>query len=266
METFIDHLSLKELKELGEKFRSETPFNHLVIDDFLNVEDAIKLADEFPKYDDKFWHSYDNPLEIKKASNDWNKFSKATYQYFTHILSDKFVNKLNMLLSDDESISLFPDIGLHGGGFHTHKSGGRLNPHLDYSIHPKLFLQRKVNIILYINPAWESKYGGSIGLWTDKDGQPKDLVKEVDCVFNRALIFDTTQNSWHGISKEINSELGLTRNSLATYYLTNPKENTEPRMKVKYAPREDQKGDDQIKCLIEKRQSIVDFQSVYRTL
>jgi Rps23 Pro-64 3,4-dihydroxylase Tpa1-like proline 4-hydroxylase len=265
METFLDRLSFHELIDLGKEFRSNQPFNHLVIDNFLNADDAQKIAKEFPDFDDDFWYSYDNPLEIKKASNDWNKFGPATYQYFNHILSDHFVEKLNLFLSDDNSIRLTPDIGLHGGGFHTHKSGGRLNPHLDYSIHPKLFLQRKVNIILYINPDWKETFGGALGLWSDHDGQPENLVKQVDCIFNRALIFDTTQNSWHGICNEINSENRLTRNSLATYYLTIPNAKTDPRMKVKYAPRDEQKNDESIKELINKRQSMFDFQSVYRT-
>ena len=117
---------------------------------------------------------------------------------------------------------------------------------------------------MYINPEWKPEYGGTLGLWSDKNGQPDQLVHEVDCIFNRALIFDTTQNSWHGICKDINSEFNITRNSLATYYLTSPEINADPRMKVKYAPREDQKGDNEIKKLIEKRQSMVDFQTVYR--
>ena len=125
-------------------------------------------------------------------------------------------------------------------------------------------LQRKVNIILYINPKWKADFGGTLGLWSDKNGQPDQLVHKVDTLFNRALIFDTTQNSWHGICEEINSEFDLTRNSLATYYLTKPSTNADPRMKVKYAPREDQKGDPGIEELIVKRQSMADFQNVYR--
>jgi Rps23 Pro-64 3,4-dihydroxylase Tpa1-like proline 4-hydroxylase len=264
METFLDKLTNIELQTLGHQFRNNSPFNHIVIDNFLDTDTALKIAAEFPKFDDDFWYSYENPLEIKKASNDWNHFGPYTYGYFKHILTDHFADRLSTLLSEDHSIQLTPDVGLHGGGFHTHKSGGRLNPHLDYSIHPKLLLQRKVNIILYINPEWKAEYGGTLGLWSDKNGQPDQLIHEVDCIFNRALIFDTTQDSWHGICREINSENGLTRNSLATYYLTNPDENADPRMKVKYAPREDQKGDEEIQKLITKRQSMVDFQTVYR--
>jgi Rps23 Pro-64 3,4-dihydroxylase Tpa1-like proline 4-hydroxylase len=264
MMTIIDNLDHEELKKLGEKFRSNKPFNHIVLDNFLDEADAISIAKEFPTFNNDCWYAYENPLEIKKATNNWNHFGINTYNYFTHILSESFIQKLESLLSSDGSIHLYPDMGLHGGGLHSHRSGGRLNPHLDYSIHPKLFLQRKINIILYINPEWKANYGGTLGLWSDVNGQPDKLDKKVDTLFNRALIFDTTQNSWHGICEEINSEFDLTRNSLATYYLTIPASGADQRMKVKYAPREDQKGDPNIEELIEKRQSMSDFQNVYR--
>jgi hypothetical protein len=265
MKTFLDKLTDLEILNLGLEFRKSEPFNHLIIDNFLNDEDARSIANEFPSFDDDFWYSYDNPLEIKKASNDWNKFGPNTYKYFTHILSKEFTEKLNLLISDNSIIKLIPDIGLHGGGYHTHKNGGRLNPHLDYSIHPKLLMQRKVNIILYVNPHWKTEFGGDLGFWSDLNGQPDKLVKETGCVFNRAVIFDTSQNSWHGISKEINAFNELTRNSLATYYLVQPPENTDQRMKVKYAPRDDQKGNMEIQDLINKRQSINEFNLVYKT-
>ena len=264
MLTILDKLDSVELKKMGETFRTNGPFNHIVIDNFLDHNDALAIASEFPDFDNDCWYAYENPLEIKKATNNWNHFGTNTYNFFSHILSDAFTKKLDVLLSDDNSIHLVPDIGLHGGGLHSHKNGGRLNPHLDYSIHPKLFLQRKVNIILYINPEWKANFGGTLGLWSDKNGQPSELVHKVETLFNRALIFDTTQNSWHGICEEINSEFDLTRNSLATYYLTKPATDADPRMKVKYAPREDQKGDPGIEELIVKRQSMSDFQNVYR--
>ena len=42
---------------------------------------------------------------------------------------------------------LLPDNGLNGGGWHIHANGGKLNPHLDYSMHPKLPYQRKIILL-----------------------------------------------------------------------------------------------------------------------
>ena len=261
MKTILDRLSESQLHDISSTFRQTEPFNYVVLDNFLDEKDALELALEFPEFESDLWFDYNNPLEIKKASNNWNSFKPKTYQFFQKVLSTEFTNKLSTILD----CNLVSDIGLHGGGFHTHKSGGKLNPHLDYSIHPKLGLQRRANLILYINPNWKPEYGGSFGIWEhDKTtGRPGNLVNQVDCIFNRAVIFDTTQNSWHGICNEIKSET-QTRNSLATYYLADPKPNADPRMKVCYAPTEDQKGNSDIEDLIQKRQSIETFSSVYR--
>ena len=51
MKTFLDNLTLSEISLLGEEFRKSVPFNHLVIDNFLSYNDAIKIADEFPDFD-----------------------------------------------------------------------------------------------------------------------------------------------------------------------------------------------------------------------
>ena len=144
MTTVLDKLNQEELNKIGEIFRSNKPFNHVVLDNFLDYNDAIAISKEFPHFENELWYTYDNPLEIKKATNNWNHFGSNIYIFFSHILSQTFTKKLESLLSSDNSINLYPDIGLHGGGLHSHKNGGRLNPHLDYSIHPKLFLQRKI--------------------------------------------------------------------------------------------------------------------------
>lgn len=267
MKTAIDNLTDEQLIQMGEDFRSSTPFNHIVIDNFLSKEDAQIIASEFPKFDDEFWYAYENPLEIKKASNNWNMFQAKTYQFFTHVLSPEFTRKVELIVSGNSNSNMYADVGLHGGGFHTHKSGGKLNPHLDYSIHPKLNMQRVANLIVYINPEWKAEYGGSFGLWEHDEStdRPKiDPSKVVDCLFNRAVIFNTTQNSWHGICNAINAPEGLTRNSLATYYLMPPANGADERMKVKFAPTAEQLGDDSIEKLIEERQSISTFSKVYR--
>jgi len=265
IKTKIDQLAEDQLNDMSLEFRSNGPFHHIIIDNFLDEKDALEIANEFPSFEDPIWYSYDNPLEIKKATNNWNVFQSKTYQFFTHVLSPAFTQKVEKILSGNSSGDLIADIGLHGGGFHTHKSGGKLNPHLDYSIHPKIKLQRTVNLIVYINPNWKESYGGSFGIWEhdEKTGNPGKLSKKVECIFNRAVIFNTTQNSWHGICEQIESPEGITRNSLAIYYLMQPKENFDERMKVKYAPTEEQKNDPTIHKLIQDRQSMTSFSKVY---
>jgi Rps23 Pro-64 3,4-dihydroxylase Tpa1-like proline 4-hydroxylase len=217
------------------------PFNHLVIDGFYEADFASQLSKEFPSYDDDRWHVYKNSIEDKKTINSWNFFDSLTYKAFLELSSLSFTQQLADFFATD----LIPDIGLHGGGLHIHSTGGNLNPHLDYSIHPKANMQRKINIIVYLGEDLKPGYGGHLGLWThDKtSNQPGDLVVEVEPKFNRAIIFDTTQNSWHGMSQKFIAPEGVSRKSHAMYYLTTPNADVPDRMKALFAPRSNQVGD-----------------------
>ena len=149
---------------------------------------------------------------------------------------------------------LSSDPGLHGGGWHIHGSGGFLNTHLDYSLHPKLLMQRKINVIVYLNRNWCSQWGGAIGFWGNESSQiPGELVRKVSPYFNRAVIFDTTSNSWHGLPEPIQSPEGEFRKSLAVYYLVASTENVNPRERALFAPSKHQVGDADVEELIRIR-------------
>ncbi len=246
-----------------KSFKRNQPFDHCVVENFFDLNTAKDLENDFPKYEDKVWFEYNNPLEHKKALNDWNKYPPLTYQIFMILNSPQMIQ----LLEKYVGVNLFPDIGLHGAGWHMHGTGGNLNPHIDYSIHPKCGLQRKLNIIVYLSKDLKpSKHKGHLGLWSHdhKNNQPKDLVKEVEPIFNRAIIFDTTQNSWHGMSQKLEVPKGIYRKSLAVYYLTEPKHGLK-NQKAVYAPRDDQKNDKKVLETIKLRQDLINFEKVYKT-
>ena len=228
------------------------PFYHVVIDDFFDATIADKLSDEFINYNDEHWVFYNNQIENKKTINEWRMFPKHIYSTFNSFCSPAFVE----MLQDITGISkLYPDYGLHGGGCHMHGRNGKLNVHKDYSLHPKLGLQRKLNLIVYLSKDWDTSWGGGLELWSHDDttNQPKDKVKEIECVFNRAVLFDTTQNSWHGLPNEITCPENVYRKSLAMYYLTDPEVAVDPRERALFAPTEQQKNDNNVKALIEQR-------------
>ena len=248
---------------LVDEFRSGEPFDHIVIDNFFAPEIAEGLAKEFPEFSSDVWWEYDNPIEVKKACNIWDKFPPLTYSVFNYLNSPDFVSKVSTLVG----APLFPDPGLNGGGWHTHRPGGKLNTHLDYSIHPKLGLERRANLIVYMQPGWQQEWGGSLGLWAPDEGgkAPGDLVKQVSCLFNRAVIFDTTQNSWHGLPEPVRSPEGVCRNSIATYYLCEPSREAAQRGRALFAPYKEQINDPKVLELIEKRSQVNSSSSVYRS-
>lgn len=249
------------VKSLSDITLNKEPFTYGIIDNFLPDDLAKKLTCEFPSFDDDVWFNYKNQIEDKKLLSDWRKFPKETYQIFSFLNS----NLVLEILSTIVGTRLYEDHGLHGGGWHIHANGGKLNPHLDYSIHPSLLLQRKLNLIIYLCEDWKEEYGGHFGLWecdpnTKKAGK---LHTELPVKFNRAVIFDTTQNSWHGLSREVSCPANKYRKSLAAYYLCDPPANVDTRSRALFAATEQQRNNKEIEELIEKRSVESSAKAVY---
>jgi len=254
-------INLKEIIAGKDNFHQEKPFPHLIIDDFIEANLARIISSEFPDINDQSLFKYDNPLEKKFALNDWNRFPKNTYDFLNYLCSDEVVNTFSSLVG----LKLYADPGLHGGGWHMHENGGKLNPHLDYNIHPKLGLQRKLNLIIYLPEDWDESWGGQFGLWSNdlNTSGPKKLEKEINIQFNRAVLFDTTYQSWHGLSKIISTPNGEIRKSLAIYYLCDPPKDSDKRERALYAPSEEQIGNADVEAFIKKRADNIEYKSSY---
>jgi hypothetical protein len=69
--------------------------------------------------------------------------------------TDQVVDNVRQITKID---NLTYDEYLHGAGLHAHPRYGRLNMHLDYEKHPYNGLQRRINIILYMNKEWDPSW------------------------------------------------------------------------------------------------------------
>lgn len=193
------------------------PFPHWIADDFLE-HPYRTTSDMALRFLDPSWIEYKSEDQVKRTCNNWNVFPFTTYRLLSELLSPRFC----AFLSERVGCELFPDYGLHGGGWHASNNSGVLRPHLDYSCHPKLFMQRKLNLIIYLTHNMEEEWGGHLGLWKGTPIEPQVLVREIQPKFNRAVLFDTTKNSWHGMSRPLSMPEGVWRLSLAVYYLCKP--------------------------------------------
>lgn len=197
-------------------FHSSEPFDHWVIDDFLPIESARGLEKEFPAFDDPMWLDYSSPWQVKRTCNHWDRFPALTYSTMEMLLfAGPFV---------DLPFEVIPDIGLHGAGWHIHGRGGKLDVHQDYSIHPKSGHQRRINLILHLTEQWEDQWGGGLELWSHnkETNKPDKLETTIPFKFNRAVIFRTDQQSWHGLPTPLDCPEGVFRKTLAVYYITAP--------------------------------------------
>lgn len=258
----MNYINVKNLMNSFENFKNNPPFDHCIVDDFFVPGVAEELESDFIDYNNSAWFYYKNDIEDKKALNNWNFFPKITYNVFCELMSSEFLEVLENRIGS----KMYVDHGLHGGGWHIHASGGNLNPHLDYSIHPKMAKLRKLNIIIYVSSNLEEEHGGHLGLYTHNEEKknPGKLIKEIQPKFNRAIIFDTTQNSWHGMSRPLIQPNGIFRKSLAIYYLTDPNGGVDSRERALFAPRDDQMGNQEIQELIRIRSDTQAYYKAYR--
>lgn len=242
-------IKIEKFKKALNKFNLIKPFPFTIIDNFLNIKLAKKIEKNFPLHSDKKLWTYKNYCEIKKATDNWNMFPPEAYQLLSVLNSYDF---LNIIKKKIKLKYLYPDYGLNGGGFHIMGEKGKLNPHLDYIIHPKLNLMRKFNLIIFFNTKWKSSNGGELCLYEKNPNNknlPGKLVKKIEPKFNRAVLFDTSLNSWHGVN-EVKS---MIRKSMAVYYLIDKKPKIERRYKALYSPLKNQMKDKKVKKFIKMR-------------
>lgn len=212
----LDHERLARLSaEHGGAYSSAEPFPHVVIDDFLPADALRAVADAFPKPGDLDWHVFDNPSQKKLAFEDERRIESGALWLLYQLNSARFMQFLERLTGIE---GLIPDPYFVGGGLHQIERGGFLKIHADFNRHPKFDLDRRLNLLLYLNENWEEGYGGHLELW---DAGMKRCVRRVLPTFNRCVIFSTTDSSFHGHPEPLACPQGRTRKSLALYYYSN---------------------------------------------
>jgi Rps23 Pro-64 3,4-dihydroxylase Tpa1-like proline 4-hydroxylase len=242
-----------DLTKCSKQFAAAKPFEYVVIDNFFSEDLAEEVAADFPSHQDLAWTvEYNNPVENKKACSHWDKFPASIYKAMFLTCSLEFVNILKTIT---RNLNLIADVGLHGGGMHSHSTGGKLNIHKDYSLHPKIPYMRNYNLIVYMTPNWNSSWGGGLEFWShdEEAQQPKECITRIENRFNRAVLFNTNQNSWHGLPEPLTCPENISRKSLAMYYVSGIDSKAEPRKRALYAPYGDQIHDQNIIEFCRKR-------------
>jgi hypothetical protein len=91
---------------------------------------------------------------------------------------------------------------------------------VDFNRHPVEPWHRRLNLIVYLNPEWHDAWGGLLELHSDPRS-PDDRVTCIAPLFNRGVVFETTEWSWHGFQRiAVPPQAGVTRRSIALYFYT----------------------------------------------
>ncbi|UQR61028.1 2OG-Fe(II) oxygenase [Bradyrhizobium sp. C-145] len=203
----------------AKQYQENQPFPHIGIDDFFDDSIIRNLVSDYPGEFDASWNRTfldAGTYEEQKLGLDRLEAFPPSIQHFVNALNSRvFVEFLERLTGID---GLIPDPHLFGGGLHMIPRGGRLGVHADFNTHEKLRLDRRLNLLLYLNYDWKKEWGGALELW-DRDVKVK--VKEYLPIANRVVVFTTTDSAYHGHPDPLTSPKGRYRKSIAMYYYTN---------------------------------------------
>ena len=197
-------------------YQSSDPFPNISFKNFFNPDMLDQILAEFPDLEKKGNIQFNTPNEIKLASKGEQKFGPITKQFVHFLNSEPFLLFLQELTGIQEV--LLPDPYFEGGGYHQSKSGGFLKIHADFNKHKKTKLDRRLNILVYLNKDWKEEYGGHFELW---NRDMTKCVKKILPEFNTMAMFTTTDFSYHGLPNPITCPPDRSRKSLALYYYSN---------------------------------------------
>lgn len=196
-------------------YREAEPFPHIVIDDFLPENLAQAMVDEFPPLASMTVKNATSTSRNKGQSRHEEDWGPKTLDIVRSLNSRPFLEGISVLTGIDD---LLNDPYLDGGGLHQIGDGGFLKIHADFNRHMKTGIDRRINLLFYLNKDWPAAFGGQLELW---DHTMSRCIRRVEPTFNRCVIFSTTSWSYHGHPDPLRCDQGITRKSLALYYYTN---------------------------------------------
>lgn len=237
--------------ELTEKYETADPFPHVVIDDFLPESLISYCLKHFPKSLDEDSESFDRDQERFKQSFHPDYLEPELRKLFYTFNARPFIRIIENITGIK---GLIPDPYFLGGGFHQINTGGHLSMHADFNHHKPLNLERRVNLLIYLNPDWKDEYGGQLELWRS---DMSEKVQSIVPIANRCVLFTTTQQSMHGNPTPIAHPDGLSRKSIALYYYTSTWDDQGPSKTTQFKPRPGTK--DQIDWDVKSTEFITEF-------
>lgn len=201
---------------LRESYHRASPFPHMVIDGFLRPEVAEEAARSFEPFErarlqGREFSAINESGKVQIVDSE--KFPPPIRQIAEAISSPSFLADLEYITGID---SLIWDPGYAGGGMHQTNQSGWLDVHVDFNFNEQLQLHRRLNILIYLNPGWDERWGGLFEMWNADVTRREQAISPI---LNRCVVFTTNNVSYHGVTA-VQCPPGVQRCSFAAYYYT----------------------------------------------
>ena len=194
-------------------YQSAKPYCHICIDDFLPTEvidRVIADINTLPEAERDFSRAQEN----KKSAYNPDRLPDFTKYLFQSFNSRHFI----LFLQEMTGIKgLIPDPYFVGAGIHRTLNGGHLDIHADFNVHKQMRVERRLNVLIYLNHDWQENWGGSFEIW---DKQMTHKMASFVPIYNRMVCFSTGSDTFHGNPEPVNHPQGKPRQSIALYYYT----------------------------------------------
>jgi hypothetical protein len=208
-------------REAAESYRSSSPTPHCCLDGLADPAVLATLMAEFPAPEHPSWNRLESAFERKLSTGDIDLLPDVFQQVLEVLNHRRFLRFLEQLTGIQ---GLVPDPDFLGGGLASLPRGGWLDIHCDFNYHPVTRLDRRINVLFYLNDDWPESYGGHFELWD------ADLVacrRRYLPVAGRMIIFDTVDTAYHGNPTPVACPAERRRNSIAAYYYSNGRPESE---------------------------------------
>ena len=204
--------------ELAARFRERDPFRHVVIDDFFAPACCADLLAQFPPFERGNARNEAGELGNKSTVEKIRELGPAYAALDEAVRSREFLDFIAGITTIPQ---LLYDPWYFGGGTHENRHGQNLDAHIDFNRHPVEQWHRRLNLIVYLNHQWQDAWGGSLQLHSDPRSRA-DRVTTITPLYNRAVLFETTEWSWHAFPPIVLPDdwRHLSRKSVAFYFYT----------------------------------------------
>tara|TARA_R110000803_G_scaffold70240_3_gene133032 strand:+ start:5874 stop:6644 length:771 start_codon:yes stop_codon:yes gene_type:complete len=216
---------------------TDKPFRYAIIDNFFDENECKTFSDSYPDKDDELWyrfrdviHGEENVFERRMMGiSNIDQLPKIGLEIINELNSKKFVKLLRELTGIPELINdTHNEIG-QWAGIRAMLPGAYQSIHSDARKHPHLGIEKRITLVGYLNQDWKEEDGGYTEVWNNA---MTSCVDKVAPKYNRVLLFENTDKSYHGVP-EVNNY----RKTFLTSYLLDSEEFNETRPKARFMKR-----------------------------
>jgi hypothetical protein len=194
----ISNVILDSAKSIQATFQSARPFKHVYLQDFLEPDIAEALLRDFPTFDrDKALNEF-GEVGGKAVNTRLRDISLSYQKLYDYLFSEQF---LHAMVAISGIPDLIGDASLFGGGTHENLNGQQLDPHVDFNYVQGGGAHRRMNLLIYLNKGWVQEWGGAIELHSNPRDPESNKIAAFNVDFNKALLFETNEYSWHGFPR-----------------------------------------------------------------